>query len=239
MSRCTRSSSSLASFACASSSPSPRSASSISGVNWPLSISASRIACLQRVERAVARLVEAHAVVRMLPLAAGKAGLEQEVRELVEQRLEIDRVGHLRRELAVGVEAHGEPPPSVIPPGRAECHPSPALYCGRARADHAQSVPRRPPAPELPPVPDRPDALADRHVDADDGTGLARARADEQRLLRRPRRDGVGSIPILALHDARRRHRGPRRTSSASCASRRSRSSSRRPRSGSSPSRIA
>ena len=39
--------------------------------------------------------------------AAGKAGLEQEVGELVQQRLEIDRVGHLRRELAVGVKAHG------------------------------------------------------------------------------------------------------------------------------------
>src|SRR5690348_4649870 len=60
----------------------------------------------------------------MLPLIAGKAGLEQEVRELVQERLEIDRVGHLRRKLAVGMKAHGEPPPSVIPPGRPECHPS-------------------------------------------------------------------------------------------------------------------
>ena len=37
---------------------------------------------------------------------AGEAGLEQEVRELVEQRLEVDRVGGLGGELLVGVEAH-------------------------------------------------------------------------------------------------------------------------------------
>ena len=109
-----------------------------------------------------------------------------------------------------------------IPPGRAECHPSIALYCDRARADHAQSIPRRPPPPELPAVPDRPDAVADRHVDADDGGGVARARADEQRVPRRPRRRGVVA-PDPALLAARRRHRRPRRTSCASCASRRSR----------------
>ena len=108
----------------------------------------------QRVERAVARLVEAHAVVRAA-LAAGEAGLEQEVGELVEQRLEIDRVGHLRRELAVGVKAHGEPPAfsdtaadgARVPSSRG------SILSLVPAANLAQSVPRRPPAPELPPVP--------------------------------------------------------------------------------------
>jgi hypothetical protein len=44
-------------------------------------------------------------VVRLV-LAAGEPGLEEEVGELVEQRLEIDRVGHLGAELRVGMKAH-------------------------------------------------------------------------------------------------------------------------------------
>ena len=60
---------------------------------------------LQRVERAVA--VVAHVVVPERRAPAGEAGLEQEVGELVEQRLEIDRVGQLGGELGVGGEAHG------------------------------------------------------------------------------------------------------------------------------------
>ena len=112
-----------------------------------------------------------------------------------------------------------------------------ALYCDRARADHAQSVPRRPPAPELPPVLDRPDAVADRHVDADDGAGLAGAGADQQRLPRRPRRDGVARSRSCSSR-CPPAPSSTARTSCASCASRRSRSSSRRPRSGGSPRRI-
>jgi hypothetical protein len=59
---------------------------------------------LEGVERAIA-LVELHAVVR-LPVA-GEARLQKKVSELVEQRLQVDRVGKLRAVLAVGVAAHG------------------------------------------------------------------------------------------------------------------------------------
>ena len=94
-------------------------------------------------------------------------------------------------------------------------------------ANAAQSVPRRPPPPELPALLDRPDAVADRDVDADDGAGVARARADQQRVPRRPRRRG-GSLPILLFSLPRRRDRRPRRTSCGSCASRSRCFSSRR-----------
>ena len=74
-------------------------------MNWPLSISASRIACLERLERAVGFASEV-VPVRVRNASAGEAGLQQEIGELVEQRLQIDRVRHLRAELRVGVEAH-------------------------------------------------------------------------------------------------------------------------------------
>ena len=63
--------------------------------------------CLtQRLERAITVIAEVPSVVRLLILAAGKSRLQEEVGKLVEQRLEIDRVGHLRAELRVGVESH-------------------------------------------------------------------------------------------------------------------------------------
>src|SRR5262249_4152038 len=61
----------------------------------------------QRFERTVVVVAEVPAIVGLLlPLTAGEAGLQQEVGELVEEGLEIDRVGHLRAELRVGMESH-------------------------------------------------------------------------------------------------------------------------------------
>jgi hypothetical protein len=59
----------------------------------------------ERVHRAVALVAELPPVIRLLR-PAGEPGLEQEVRELVEQRLEVDRVGEVGAELRVGVGAH-------------------------------------------------------------------------------------------------------------------------------------
>ena len=100
------SSRSLASFSALSpsSSPSPRSASSISAVNCPLSISAFEDRLAQRVHRAICSSPDV-APVGLLHLAAGEARLQQKIRQLVEQRLEVDGVGHLGAELAVRVKA--------------------------------------------------------------------------------------------------------------------------------------
>src|SRR5450759_3255296 len=162
----------------------------------------------------VARLVEAHAIVG-LPVATGEAGLEQEIGELVEQRLEIDRVGHLRRELAVGMEAHGDSPRGEIPPRAPKCqwakpwaNRDAALFFGRALSNIHQPVPRLSPPSELSPISHWPDALADRHLDAVHGTGLAHAGVDEQRLSRRAGRDDVVRTDP-DFHDARRRDGGP------------------------------
>ena len=58
----------------------------------------------ERIHRAI--LLLPHVVpVRTLHFAAGEAGLQEKIRELVEERLEVDGVGHLGAELAVRVKA--------------------------------------------------------------------------------------------------------------------------------------
>jgi hypothetical protein len=63
---------------------------------------------LERVHRPVGVLAGV-APVGVRVLAAGEPALEQEVGELVEQRLEVDGVGHLGAELRVRMEAHLTP----------------------------------------------------------------------------------------------------------------------------------
>ena len=72
----------------------------------------------------------------------------------------------------------------------------------------AESVPRPRQASELPDLPHRSDPVPHRDLDADHGAGVAGARADQQALPRRARRDGdLHSDP--RLHHAGRGARRP------------------------------
>ena len=109
MSRCTiRSSSSPSSRSISwsrSASPvdSPRSTLSISGVSWPESISAWRMACRSASSD---RSPSPPSSCQNDGRPARESRLQQEVAELVEQALQIDRVGELGVVLGVGGEAH-------------------------------------------------------------------------------------------------------------------------------------
>ena len=109
------SSSSSPSFACDSSSPSPRSASSISGVNWPLSISASRIAwrSASSERSGSVEVVEVRIEVLRRPRSPTAAENPRACRAAPGDRPR----QQLRAELRVGVEAHI----SNIQPGRGAC----------------------------------------------------------------------------------------------------------------------
>ena len=83
---------------------SPRSTLSISGVSWPDSISAWRIACRSASsERSPSPISSCQNDGEF----AGEPRLEQEIAQLVQQALEVDRVGQLGVVLGVGGEAHG------------------------------------------------------------------------------------------------------------------------------------
>ena len=60
---------------------------------------------LEGVERPVAFVLAVEPVVRLI-VAAGEPRLQEKIGELVEQRLQVDRVGELGAEFRVGVEAH-------------------------------------------------------------------------------------------------------------------------------------
>jgi len=96
-------------------------------------------------------------------LAAGESRLQQKIRELVKERLEIDSISRFRAELRVGVEAHI----SNIQPGRRVCiilsnAPDPGAPSNKIDQPFQDAAG----PPELSTFLDRSDGLPDRHLDA-------------------------------------------------------------------------